>query len=133
MSTTVSNGINFGDNTNEYANDGECDDRRFIGRGMASSLNDERTMHDAADCKRAFEAGQIQLVSEAAGRAVTQCSKIDFGNNSSQFANDGECDDFRFDGPGTDNIMLSSDIKSDATDCRRACDAGQIWLRTPAR
>ncbi|MEO0359219.1 MAG: hypothetical protein AAF386_13205, partial [Pseudomonadota bacterium] len=73
-----------------------------------------------------------KMVSEAAGRAATQCDAIDFGNNSSTFARDGECDDPRFDGPGTDSIMLRSDLLSDAKDCRAACNAGQIWLRVAA-
>lgn len=53
----------FGDNKGEYAKDGECDDMRFKGAGMTSTpLLEDDIMHDASDCKAAFEAGTIQLV-----------------------------------------------------------------------
>ena len=55
---------------------------------------------------------------------------VDFGNDSSQWANDGECDDPRFTGPGmTSTPLLDEDTRPDASDCRRAFQAGQIRLR----
>ena len=54
--------INFGDDKGEYANDGECDDLRFVGKGMtATSLISDDIMHDATDCKTAYDAKTIQL------------------------------------------------------------------------
>lgn len=53
----------FGDDKGEYAKDGECDDMRFKGTGMtATPLLEEDIMHDATDCKAAFDAGTIQLI-----------------------------------------------------------------------
>lgn len=56
----------FGDNTSEWANDGECDDPRFEGPGVADVLLDEDRGHDAADCRKLFDAGRITLRSDAA-------------------------------------------------------------------
>lgn len=55
---------------------------------------------------------------------------IDFGDDSSTWSNDGECDDPRFEGPGmTRTLLLDEDIRSDATDCRKAFEAGRLTLR----
>ncbi len=52
---------------------------------------------------------------------------VDFGDDNSQFAKDGECDDMRFSGAGmTDTLLIDSDIKHDATDCRAAYNQGRI-------
>ncbi len=122
--------LNFGDNSSEYANDGECDDPRFIGAGMATSLNQANTEADATDCRTLFNSGRVELVSVAAGKAATQCDAIRYGDDTSEWANDGECDDPRFMGPGASSIMLASDLFKDAKDCRATCDAGLVWLRT---
>ena len=53
----------WGDNTSEWANDGECDDPRFDGIGMASTLRNEDRFHDAYDCETLFSLGDIWLVS----------------------------------------------------------------------
>jgi hypothetical protein len=54
--------IDFGDDGGEYANDGECDDLRFTGSGMtATALIEDDIMHDATDCKSAYEAGKLKL------------------------------------------------------------------------
>ncbi len=55
--------------------------------------------------------------------------EIDFGDDASPFANDGQCDDSRFVGPGmTSTPLLVSDIRHDATDCRLAWEAGLLQL-----
>lgn len=52
---------------------------------------------------------------------------IDFGDDASRFAKDGECDDMRFSGPGmTDTLLIDSDILHDATDCRTAYNQGRL-------
>lgn len=52
---------------------------------------------------------------------------VDFGDDASKFAKDGECDDKRFSGPGmTDTRLLDSDVRHDATDCRTAYNQGRL-------
>ena len=128
VSATADN-IRFGDDSSEYARDGECDDPRFRGVGLSKTLNDENIRRDASDCRNAYRDGRLFLWVEAEARAATDCKAIRFGNNSSEWARDGECDDFRFKGPGADSIMLSDDIGKDAADCRAACEAGTVFLR----
>ncbi len=121
--------INFGDDTSEWANDGECDDRRFVGAGMALSLGRANIGRDATDCRGLFEAGQIQLWDATAAAAVTQCAAIDFGADTSEFTNDGECDDMRFEGMGSAQALSSENNSRDATDCSQLCAYGAISLR----
>lgn len=54
---------------------------------------------------------------------------INFGDDASQWPNDGQCDDYRFDGPGADYVLLSKDIGHDANDCSQLCELGQIAIR----
>jgi hypothetical protein len=62
-----------------------------------------------------------------AAPAPTSAQTIDFGDDASKFAKDGECDDKRFSGPGmTDTPLLDSDVKHDATDCRAAHRQGRL-------
>ncbi len=57
-------------------------------------------------------------------------SEVDFGNDNGAWANDGECDDPRFKGPGmTETPLLDEDIKADATDCRTAYERGDLTLK----
>ena len=56
-------------------------------------------------------------------------ASIEWGDNTSRWANDGECDDDRFAGPGADETMLAEDRYHDAADCRALYQAGQIYLR----
>lgn len=52
-----------------------------------------------------------------------------WGTNESQWANDGDCDDPRFDGPGAHSLLLPEDARRDANDCRALYQAGRIFLR----
>ncbi len=113
--------VYFGDNSSEWANDGECDDPRFAGPGMAEILLDEDLFADANDCRRLYQEGRIRL--------ATGGNSIDYGDNSSEWANDGECDDPRFEGPGMHGILLDEDMFADANDCRELHRAGRIRLR----
>lgn len=54
---------------------------------------------------------------------------IDWGDDASPYANDNECDDPRFDGPGVHSILLDSDRMHDATDCRTLFEQGRIHLK----
>ena len=116
--------INFGDDSSQWANDGECDDGRFTGPGLTSTpLLEEDVLADATDCRLAYQAGRLTLA------GVANDGTIDFGNDSGEWSNDGECDDMRFAGPGmTTTPMLQDDIKRDATDCRNAFNAGRLTL-----
>lgn len=53
--------VEWGDNTSRWANDGECDDPRFAGPGMARTLLDEDRFHDARDCQNLYRSGQVYL------------------------------------------------------------------------
>jgi hypothetical protein len=122
-------GINFGDDSSQWANDGECDDRRFVGQGMAVALDSANIGRDAADCRALHDAGQIRVWDFAQARAGTQCAAISFGDDVSDFANNGVCDDPRFDGMGMDRMIGQAELGHDATDCSRLCDMGAIALR----
>jgi hypothetical protein len=147
----------FGDDSSPFANDGECDDPRFEGPGMTLTrlLSSDR-MADATDCQAAWEVGQITLREEDdqgapvgsliclfSNNAVEGCRATrplpstnlggalmpDFGTDTSTWANDGECDDPRFEGPGmTSTPLMDEDRFADATDCRAAWMAGQLSL-----
>ena len=120
--------IDFGDDTSEWAKDGECDDPRFTGTGVAVELVDADLGKDATDCRTAYEAGTITLVDE--GDIVAATTEIDYGDDSGDWANDGECDDPRFTGAGVAAELLDADLKKDATDCRAAVEAGTATLKT---
>lgn len=112
----------YGDDTSQYANDGECDDMRFVGPGMEGmTLLNEDVLHDASDCKQMVLEGSIWYFGDDA---------LDFGDDSGEWSRDGECDDPRFEGPGmTTTPLLADDIKKDASDCRRAYENGDLWMR----
>jgi hypothetical protein len=54
--------------------------------------------------------------------------KFSFGDDAGSYSKDGECDDPRFEGPGTATTLLDSDRLADADDCRAAYEAGTIVL-----
>ncbi|WEK04322.1 MAG: hypothetical protein P0Y65_19425 [Candidatus Devosia phytovorans] len=122
--------VDYGDDTSEWANDGECDDPRFSGTGVASELLDGDIGHDATDCQAAVEAGTATYVGDSGAATTTAVAEFDFGSDWSEWANDGECDDLRFTGEGVDKKLLSEDMYGDATDCRELEAAGKISIRT---
>ncbi|WP_156458290.1 hypothetical protein [Devosia epidermidihirudinis] len=131
--TTTAVGIDFGDDSSQWANDGECDDPRFSGAGSAEELRDEDTLRDATDCRAAYEAGTIafvgtatEIIDDAPAAVPAAAAEIDFGDDSSEWAKDGECDDPRFSGSGAASDMLESDTGHDATDCKAAHAAGTV-------
>jgi hypothetical protein len=125
----LSEPLDFGDDSGEWANDGECDDRRFLGQGMAGWIGWINSGRDASDCRALYEAGSIRLWNWSAARAATQCDAIDFGDDASGEAGDGECDDLRFDGPGSAPGLTDEHIAHDASDCRQLCGFGMVALR----
>src|SRR5690606_40447998 len=106
------NEIDFGDDSSEWANDGECDDPRFTGAGAAAELVDEDRLKDATDCRAAYEAGTVTLSEAPEDAAETPAGnqKINFGDDSSEWANDGECDDQRFTGTGVPRGALAAEL-----------------------
>lgn len=122
-------GINFGDDASQWSNDGECDDRRFAGNGMAAALGWGDTGHDASDCRNLVQAGAIRLWNFSDALAATQCSAINFGDDSGSYPNDGECDDMRFEGMGMASFVGPDEVGKDATDCQRTCEFGMVGLR----
>ncbi|ATJ81500.1 hypothetical protein ACFPTY_00845 [Halomonas beimenensis] len=75
------------------------------------------------------EIGPFQQTSGGGNAAGNNSSGIEWGDNTSQWANDNECDDPRFAGPGMHSILLDEDRYHDANDCRRLYEQGQIYLR----
>lgn len=126
--------IDYGDDSSDWARDGECDDRRFAGPGMAGSLGWRNTGRDATDCSRLLASGKVNYWNFGAALAATQCDAIDFGDDSGEYALDDECDDMRFEGPGMASGVSIDNIRKDASDCSRMCRFGIIALRefTPA-
>ncbi|APE29049.1 hypothetical protein [Aurantiacibacter gangjinensis] len=137
--------IDFGDDSSQWANDDECDDPRFQGPGTNPIVNDVDLMKDATDCRAAFLDGTATLRPEAApaapaeddtsadtgepGEVAMSDTAVDFGDDSSTWANDGECDDPRFEGSAMASKTLEEDRMKDASDCRAAYEAGTITLR----
>ena len=113
--------VDFGNNSSEWAFDGECDDPRFVGAGMDEILLDEDAFADAADCQALYQKGAIQLRG-----GNTKSTGSNFGDNTSEWAYDGECDDPRFTGPGVDEILLDEDRGHDAADCQALFNKGRI-------
>ncbi|MBT6202825.1 MAG: hypothetical protein HOI34_03890, partial [Rhodospirillaceae bacterium] len=107
--------IDFGDDLSQWALDGECDDPRFVGAGMTwTPMLDEDAFHDASDCRAQFDRDMIAL---AVGEPV-ELLGVRFGDNSSQWSYDGECDDPRFEGAGMVHATpLDEDLYRDAGDC----------------
>lgn len=126
-------GIDFGDNSGPFVDDGECDDPRFEGPGASEFSFDEGELSDAGDCSNLYLEGALTYIDPASVDSASvamdaDSAGVDFGDNSSMFANDGECDDPRFEGPGAAGFSIADDEMHDANDCRSMFEAGQISL-----
>ena len=122
--------IDFGDDSGDYARDGECDDLRFAGDGMTQTpLLPEDIYHDASDCRAAFQANTITLAPLFV--RLSGEDEIVWGDDNGDYSRDGECDDLRFEGTGmTFTPLIVEDIGHDASDCRAAYKAGSITWRS---
>ena len=88
--------IDFGNDTCEWVQDGECYDPPFAGDGMVlPESNSSERGRDARDCRRLYEAGRIRLFD-----VDPDSGSVDFGDDTSAWTPDGECDDPRFEGDG---------------------------------
>ncbi len=90
-------------------------------------------MADATDCKTLEANGAVWIrtvyTPEYAAGAPYDSSGIDFGENTSPYIDDEQCDDPRFEGPGTASTLFDSDRLADANDCKAAYEKGTITLR----
>tara|TARA_R100001143_G_C3358029_1_gene133752 strand:+ start:936 stop:2108 length:1173 start_codon:yes stop_codon:yes gene_type:complete len=120
--------INFGDDAGTWPVDGECDDPRFEGAGVSFSADSDEIMHDATDCRNLMFQGQIAFTGEPEEYIR---DGIDFGDNFGTYANDNECDDTRFTGPGMadESTFEVSNIRHDAADCLALYDEGMVVLQ----
>ncbi len=127
-------GIDFGDNSGPFTEDGECDDPRFTGRGAAASTFEGAEFTDASDCSSLYMAGALTYLdpNNADIEAVVDSSGVNFGDNSGMFADDGECDDPRFEGPGAAAFTSQASELRDASDCRSLFEAGRVSLAAGA-
>ena len=111
----------FGDDSGQYAKDGECDDARFIENGDDTRYMRNHVLRDATDCRAAFTSGTAML-------------HLDFGDDSGEWSNDGECDDTRFSGPARQSPTWTADTLQgrDASDCVADYRAGQLnrWINS---
>lgn len=124
--------LQMGDDSSAWAEDGECDDVRFAGMGMASILLTDSIGKDAADCGAALAAGTISVDPMHAEPANDEA--ILYGDDKSAFANNGECDDIRFVSQNSAKMVyIAEDIGHDASDCRAAFEAGEVtWQGSSA-
>ena len=90
----------WGDDSSQWANDGECDDPRFAGPGAASLLRYDGLQADSSDCHALYLQGDLELREENSPEGIF------WGDDSSRWANDGECDDPRFAGPGVADVVF---------------------------
>jgi hypothetical protein len=117
-----SSDIDYGDDSGVWVNDGECDDPRFSGVGVAASTNRRNLMRDASDCRAAVAAGRAAYTGELPPAFEGEHDGVDFGDNSSDYAFDDMCDDPRFSGSGVTEGASRSGERRDAADCRDAYD-----------
>ena len=117
--------IDFGTDASEFARDGECDDARFQGDGMSEVILTDEIGRDASDCRAAMASGRVAinpLYAEPASDAA-----IIWGDDASEYAKDGECDDIRFAHSGSAaTVYLAEDVGHDATDCKAGFEAGTL-------
>jgi hypothetical protein len=127
-------GIDFGDDSGPFTTDGECDDPRFAGPGVAASTFEGAEFTDASDCSSLYMAGALTYSDPdtAVSEAAVDSSAVNFGDNSGMFTDDGECDDPRFEGPGSAAFTSEASELRDANDCRRLFEAGRVSLAEEA-
>jgi len=123
--------FDLGDDSSEWAFDGECDDPRFVGEGMADYLLTDSIGADATDCRAAYILGTIEADPHFLEPASPK--EILWGDDGGEFANDGVCEDVRFTGYfSADLDYLAEDIGHDASDCRAMFVSGRARWRGAA-
>jgi hypothetical protein len=79
-------------------------------------------------CLRCRRFAEWVVAIAACALAGTTSAQVDFGDDASQWARDGECDDPRFAGEGSAETLVEADLYHDATDCRTLFDQGRVML-----
>ncbi len=106
----VSDGIDFGDDLSNWADDGECDDPRFNGEGAATTLLKDDMYHDATDCSAGYSAGTIQLAdSSAASTAASLAGGSQRGRLDSTdpvLSSNGYVDSYTFQGTAGSSAVI---------------------------
>ncbi|MES2624840.1 MAG: pre-peptidase C-terminal domain-containing protein [Pseudomonadota bacterium] len=117
-SSVASNGeIDFGDDLSAWANDGECDDPRFQGEGVADSADDSDLYHDATDCSTLYAAGNVAIAANAAtadGAAEGGPARGSLDSSDAVLDNYGYVDTYTFDGEAGATAVL--DLRSASFD-----------------
>jgi hypothetical protein len=117
--------LDYGDDSGVWPNDGECDDPRFSGEGMAQNPRRVNVRTDATDCRDMVEAGRAVYTGEVEPLFEGAFDGVDFGDNEGSYPDDGECDDPRFVGDNVAPSAARANARHDAHDCRAAHDAGE--------
>ena len=128
--STDGDGLVFGDDSGEWAGDGECDDPRFIGVAAAESTGTSNLLRDASDCHEAWTNGHVTLILPAAVLDRLPAG-FDLGGDTGEWAFDSECDDPRFEGAGMALDPLTVNLARDATDCVKGLLNGAVELKRP--
>ncbi len=125
-------GVAFGDDSGNWAGDGECDDPRFTGIVTAGNASASNLLRDATDCYAAWTAGTIGLFSLDSVLTMMP-DGFDLGDDTGDWAFDGECDDPRFHGLHVASELHPENQGRDATDCGRAFlnETADIRTQTP--
>ncbi|MEO1662867.1 MAG: hypothetical protein AAFR51_17900 [Pseudomonadota bacterium] len=103
----------YGDDSGTYANDGACDDARFISTNEEWGYHRQHILKDASDCETLYLRGELTL-------------HLEFGDNTGDLANNSVCDDPRFVGEGRSAVNLDAYTKKDAADCLAAYSIGTV-------
>ena len=130
----------LGDDSGPKANDGACDDSRFenIGPGNSNVIQWEGGRYDrrdASDCRNLLLQGLINWRDGVDPGVPAALATGQFGDDSGPNANDGRCDDGRFEniGAGNSNVVFWEGARydgRDATDCADLLLRGLIaWRR----
>ena len=118
--------IDFGDDNSTWSNDGECDDPRFEGEGMAGAPRREDRLHDATDCRTLMAEGRVQFSDTQYDPTLTSFDGVELGDDSGRWPNDGVCDDPRFIGEGMSPSPDHPEILKDRSDCSYGFQLGEL-------
>ncbi len=118
--------IDFGDDSSTWANDGECDDPRFAGQGVADTLLDEDLYGDATDCRTLYEQGLVALRDSASTQDEVTGGRVERGRLEAGDSTlvSGEYEDvYSFEATNGGDVVI--DVRSEAFDT-------YLMLRTPS-
>jgi hypothetical protein len=102
--------IDFGDDLSTWANDGECDDSRFAGEGMANSVVDSDLYHDATDCSTLYAAGRVTFTADTANASESGPARGSLDTSDATLSGYGYVDTYTFDGAAGATAVL--DLRS---------------------